>query len=178
LDAAGNSESQLGLFDNDFAAKLDGLPDKKTLSELFATANVVAHGDNLLLTASQANLPTLELSQHGVVHALPLALPAGTVIYSILPSSDALVHAVVGIIRTLSAPNTTPGAKDGPSDSRRSFAPTEIDEFYPQDGSLVRRVTLESGPLPVCAINGSYTFVVPRGQDGKLQLIHARPVSN
>jgi hypothetical protein len=186
LDSAGRSESELGLFDNDFVTKLDApgknqsgssaYDDKQKLLILLSTANVISHGDNLLLTASQANLPALELNQHGVVRAMSLALPAGMVLSALLPSSDALLHAVVGHLRSFPFSGTTLASKDT-SDEPRGFFPTEIDEFYPQDGSLARRIAVEPGPMPVCAINGSYTFLVPRGQDGKLQVIHATPVS-
>jgi hypothetical protein len=186
LDSAGRSESELGLFDNDFAAKLaapgknqsgsSANDDKPKLLMLLSTANVISRGDNLLLTASRANLPTLELNQHGVVRAISLALPAGTVSFALLPSHDAFLHAVVGNLRSLPS-SGIPSPPEDTSDEPRGFFPTEIDEFYPQDGSLARRVAMEPGPMPVCAINGSYTFLVPRGQDGKLQLLHATPVS-
>jgi hypothetical protein len=107
---------------------------------------------------------------------MSLALPAGTVSSALLPSSDALLHAVVGNLRSFPSSGTTSASKDT-SDEPRGFFPIEIDEFYPQDGSLSRRIAVEPGPMPVCAINGSYTFLVPRGQDGKLQVLHATPVS-
>jgi hypothetical protein len=57
------------------------------------------------------------------------------------------------------------------------FFPTEIDEFYPQDGSLAKRITLEDNQTPVCEVKGKYMFVAPREEDGRLQVIHATPLS-
>jgi hypothetical protein len=177
LDSAGNRESELRLFDNDFANKLDlaaktatgfyASKDDGTLSKLLAGANLIPKGENLLLAASQVNLPVLELNQHGVVRALTLALPPGTVFQSLLPSDDGLLHALVGKFHSMGGPS--------PSETEILLSPTEIDEFYPQDGSLSRRVSVEPGPIPVCAMRGSYIFLAPREEDGKLQMILATP---
>lgn len=178
LSSSGDSEAELKLFDSDFAAKLDrnqspSHEEKYRFMRVLATANVIPRGEDLVLTASRTNLPTVEINQHGVVRELPLSLPKGTVLYALLPNSDIMLHAIVGKLTdpplgTALSPGETP-------DAPQSFFPTEIDEFYPQDGSLARRIKVESGPMPVCAINGSYTFIVPRGQDGKLQVLHAKP---
>jgi hypothetical protein len=182
LDSAGRRESELSLFDNDFAKKLDlaaktGVypsKDDRALSNLLAVANLIPRGENLLLAASQANLPVLELNQHGVVRALTLALPPGTTLQSLIPSDDGLLHALVGKLHPVPSSNT---ASEGasPSETDLGLVPTEIDEFYPLDGSLSRRVSLEPGPIPVCDIRGSYVFLAPREADGKLQMILATP---
>lgn len=177
LDSAGRRESELSLFDNDFAKKLDlaaKTKDGEALSKALAVASIIPKGENLLLDASRANLPVLELNRHGVVRALTLALPPGTVLQSLLLSDDGLLHALVGELRPVPPPSNTASEEPSPSETQALF-PTEIDEFYPQDGSLSRRISLEPGPVPVCAMRGSYVFSAPREEDGKLQMILATP---
>lgn len=178
LDAAGRLESELKPFDDDFVTKLDlaakaqsdlSVPhDNEALFQLLGLASLAPYGENLMLAASKVNLPVLELNQHGVVHSMTLALPPGTTIHALLPSDDGLLHAVVGDLRSISS---------SPGEVQQGFLQTEIDEFYPQDGSLFRRVSLEAGPKPVCAMKGNYTFLAPREADGRFQLIRATPVS-
>ena len=182
LDANGRYESELKLFDADLAQQ-PGVAAKHQEStsilasgtDLFAmlsTASIIPRKDDLLFMASGVNYPVLELNQHGLVRTIPLAVPPGKVPYSLLPSTDDLLHAVVGEMRsprvsgteaTIAAEKTAP----------HGFFSTEIDDFYPTEGSLFRAVALESGPLPTCVGDGEYIFLVPRGDDGKLQVIHA-----
>ena len=188
LDDSGRRESELSLFDSDLSTKLDlaaksqngfyASEDIDALSRLLGLASLIPREDNVMLTASKVNLPELELNQHGVVRTISLALPAGTTIESLLPSDDGLLHAVVGTFRPM-VPSDTAGTPKGSFGESAIFSPTEIDVFYPQDGSLVRRISLEAeeAPQPTCAMNGSYTFLAPREEDGKLQLIRATPIS-
>jgi len=127
------------------------------------------------MAASQANLPVLEFNQHGLVHATTLDLPPGATLGSLLPGDDGLLHVLVGAQRLLPPPpsETAPAS---PANEQRVFTPTEIDEFHPQDGSLVRRISVGVGPMPACEVNGSYLFLTPREEDGKLQLIRATPI--
>ncbi|HEU5350938.1 MAG TPA: hypothetical protein VFU55_05035 [Terracidiphilus sp.] len=186
LDSAGRRESELSLFDDDFSTKLNlaaqtptgfySSHDGDVLSKILAVASIAPYGEDLWVAASQTNLPVLELNQHGVVRALKLSLPPGTVLQSLLPSDDDLVHALVGTFRPLSS-SKSGSASEGSSRESRVFSPKEVDEFYPQDGSLFRRISLEPGQMPVCAIKGSYIFLVPRESDGRLQMIRATPTS-
>jgi len=184
FDSAGRPESELKLFDSDFGSQLNSVAkgengfysshDAEALSRLLALASLAPHGENLLLATSQANLPVLELNQHGLVRATTLALPPGATLGSLLPSDDGLLHAVVGEFRSIPTSSSTPESSAG---GVRGFFYTEVDEFYPQDGSLLRRISLPSpAPAPVCAIDGTYMFFAPREEDGKLQLIRATPV--
>jgi hypothetical protein len=183
LDSSGDSESELKLFDSDFAGKLDGAGnnpgqspaqnDSYKLLKVLSTVNVTARGDDLMLTARGENLPTVEINEHGIVRELSLALPAGTVLYGLLPTTDPMLYAIVG--KSTSPPSGSASSSSDAHELQHGFLPTEIDEFYPQDGSLARRIKVEPGPMPACANNGTYTFVAPRAQDGKLQVLHATP---
>ena len=178
IDEAGRPESELSLFDNDFASQLDiaaKYRNGEALSRVLATASLEPRGQNLLLTTSQVNFPVLELNQHGLVRATKLALPPGTTVQSILPSDDGLLHALIGSFLSRSSPHSTPGSDSAAGESK-VFSPTQIDVFYPQDGSLLRRISLTVGPMPVCAIKDRYTFLAPREEDGKLQVIHATSI--
>lgn len=178
IDDVGRPESELSLFDNDFASQLDQAAkyqNGETLSRVLATASLTPRGQNLLLTTSQVNFPVLELNQHGLVRATQLALPPGATVQSILPSDDGLLHALVGNFRSLSSPNSTPASDSSASESK-VFSPAEIDVFYPQDGSLLRRISLAVGLMPVCAFKDRYTFLEPREEDGRLQVIHATSI--
>ena len=141
LDARGRLESQLSLFDNDFASQLDlaAKGQNKTLSTVLAVSSFAPHGEYLLLTATGMNFPVLELNQHGLVKATKLALPPGVTVRSLLPSDDGLLRVVVGTMRSMPLSASASGS---PPTGEFLF-PSEIDEFYPQDGSLVRRISIE-----------------------------------
>jgi len=63
-------------------------------------------------------------------------------------------------------------SKDDPLGPKRTFfIATEIDDIYPVDGSILKRVKFNRGLIPACVRDNSYTFVWPREDDGKLQTI-------
>ena len=174
LDPRGRLESKLSLFDSDFASQLDlaAKGQSRTLSNVLAVSSFVPHGEDILLAATGINFPILELNQHGVVKATKLALPSGLTVRSLLPSDDGMLRVVAGTLRSM--PLSTSASGSPPPTGEYLFA-SEIDEFYPQDGSLVRRISIEPGPKPVCASKDVYTFLAHREADSRLQLITASP---
>lgn len=90
-----------------------------------------------------------------------VTLPDHASISGILESSDNMYH-VVGS-------QAIPAA--GSPGQESFFNPTEIDDIYPGDGTILKRVKFARGLRPACVRDESYTFVSPREEDGKLQTI-------
>jgi hypothetical protein len=85
LDSSGLRQSELKLFDDDYAKQLDvpaksqlssTAPQGQSITRLLSMASLIPHGENLTLTVSQANLPVLELNKHGVILSTTLGFAA------------------------------------------------------------------------------------------------------
>lgn len=172
FDQAGRPVKELKLFDEDYALKLQ-LDDKaeKSVSASdpvwahLALAHWVPFGENLLMSPSLAHLPLVEISENGVVRSTNLTLPDNASISGIFESSDKIYHVVA------SQPNHVQASKDDPPGQKALFIATEIDDIYPGDGSILKRVKFNRSLIPACVRDDSYTFVWPREDDGKLQTI-------
>ena len=168
IDQAGRPVKELKLFDDDYARKLQlGEKAEKSASAIrsvwtqLSVAHWVPFGENLLMSPSLGRLPLIEIDEDGIVRSTNVTLPDNASISGILESSDKIYH-VVGS-------QAIPAA--GLSSQESFFNPTEIDDIYPGDGTILKRVKFAHGLRPVCVQGDSYTLVSPREDDGKLQII-------
>jgi hypothetical protein len=177
FDQAGRPVKELKLFDEDYALKLQpGDKEEKPPSPSdpawthLALAQWVQFGEDLLMSPMspiQAHLPLIEISENGVVRSTNVTLPDNASISGIFESSDDKIYHVVA-----SLPNQVQASKGEPlAPQKTSFTPTEIDDIYPVDGSILKRVKFNRGLMPACVRDNGYTFLWPRDDDGKLQTI-------
>ncbi len=172
FDQAGRPVKELRLFDEDYMLKLQ-LGDKAEkwpsprdpAWDQLALAHWVPFGENLLMSPTLAHLPLIEINENGVVRSTNVSLPDNASISGIFESSDKIYHVVV------SQPNQVQASKDDPPGQKNGLFATEIDDIFPGDGSILKRVKFVRGLVPACIRDDSYTFVSPRGDDGKLQTI-------
>ncbi|MGA2539127.1 MAG: hypothetical protein ABSF53_24180 [Terracidiphilus sp.] len=176
IDPAGRLVKELKLFDEDYALKLqlggqvespDSASDRKTLWNALALAHWMPFGENLLMSPSEAHLPLIELNENGVVRSTNVVLPDNATIGGIFESSDRIYH-VLATTKQVNQTQTSTGASPA---GQTYFIPTEIDDINPGDGSIMKRVKFARELRPACVRDESYTFVSPRGDDGRLQTI-------
>lgn len=172
FDQAGRPVKELKLFDDDYMLKLQlgdkgqkwPSPNDPTWNQL-ALAHWVPFGEDLLMSPTLGHLPLIELNENGIVRSTTVTLPDNASISGIFESSDKTYHVVV------SQPNQLQASKDDLSPPKSGLFATEIDDIFPGDGSILKRVKFVRGLVPACIHDGSYTFVSPRADDGKLQTI-------
>lgn len=180
-DSHGTRLSDWQTFDRDFAAQLATSLGQKTQAEgglraMLQMAALTQHGENILLAVTQANLPLVEFNEHGVLRDLKLALPPNTTFGSLIPTDDVMLYGAVGGFQSIPAAASTTGGGSAPAEYRM-FQDSEINEFYPQDGSLFRRVAITPGLIPACVSRGDYVIFTQRDGDFRLQVTHARPIT-
>ncbi len=181
FDPAGRPVKELKLFDEDYASKL-GLAEQgdapdagsghKSLWNALALAHWMPFGENLLMSSNQAHLPLIEINENGVVRSTNVILPDNTTIGGTFESSDRIYHVLASatqVIQTQTSANASPAGQT-------FFTPTEIDDINPGDGTILKRVKFTRGLSPACVRDESYTFVSPRGDDGRLQTIRGTVV--
>lgn len=175
FDQAGRPVKELKLFDDDYALKLQ-LEDKAdksvTASDSAWTHLSLAHwvpfGENLLMSPSLGPLPLIEISENGVVRSTALSLPDNALVSGIFESGDN--DKVYHVVANVATP--APGG-----DGQKSLSiPSEIDDIHPGDGTILKRVKFARGLMPACVSDDTYTFVSPREDDGKLQVIRATAI--
>jgi hypothetical protein len=174
FDQAGRPVKELKLFDEDYALKLQPGDKARTQDSQInsiwthlALAHWVPFGENLLMSPNRAALPLIEINENGLVRSTNVTLPDKASIGGVFESSDRIYHVLA------SQPNQVQGDSPG---QKTSYIPTEIDDVNPGDGAILRRVKLAPGLWPACVRDESYTFVSPREDDGKLQIIRGTPI--
>jgi hypothetical protein len=173
FDQTGSLVTELRLFDENYTSKLQrgdnaGTPSfaPNSISTKLALSHWVPFGDNLLMSPKMGStLPLIELNESGVVRSTNVALPENVYLTGILESGDKVYH-VVGSVRK---PLETPPS--GSYGQKFSYFPSEIDDINPGDGTVVKRVKFARGLWPICAQDDTYTFLSPRDEDGRLQVI-------
>ena len=177
LDSKGRRMDELSLFDEDYMQKLQpAVKEKKADSEAnerasrqLALSKWAPFGDNLLLAPTAAQLPLIEVNENGIARTTTANLPRGVVIGALLASNDKVYHVLAGHLKPDDPQATGAGPPGAPG---ATFISDEIDDINPGDGTLLRRINFAHGLSPACAQDESYTFMTPREDDGKLQLIH------
>jgi hypothetical protein len=173
FDQAGRPLKELRLFDEDYALKLK-LRDKAEtpgsaggpIWTSLALAHWVPFGEDLLMSpTTESTPPLIEINENGVVRSTNVSLPENAALTGISESSDKIYH-VVGSEKS----QVEPSASDPPG-QKFSYTPTEVDDINPGDGTVLRRVKFTRGLWPVCVRDESYTFLSPRDEDGRLQII-------
>ena len=177
LDSKGRRMDELSLFDEDYMQKLQpSVKEKKAdpeanerASRQLALSKWVPFGDNLLVAPTAAQLPLIEVNENGIARTTTANLPRGVVIGALLASNDKVYHVLAGHLKPDDPQATEAGPPGAPG---ATFISDEIDDINPGDGTLLRRINFAHGLSPACAQDEHYTFITPREDDGKLQLIH------
>lgn len=181
FDSAGRPVKELKLFDEDYMLKLQlaenagktGSSSNNEPWRKLALAEWVPFGENLLLGPTDSRLPLIEINENGVVRSTNAVLSEGSIFGALVGSSDKLYHLLVGRETRDQARIPADASSASPS---TGFMPEEIDDMTPGGSTLLKRVRFAPGLMPVCAQDDTYTFIAPRGEDGKLQLIRGTAV--
>lgn len=150
------------------SATSNGPSHNSYVARVMAASQFIPYGADLLLVSPHTLFPIVELSeQHGVVRSIPLQLPEGKTIASVLPSNSRTIlvrmgHAE-GDIYTLA-----PEDLDKP---KPYFTDQEILEFNSSDGTLLRSIKVSSDLTPICNYNNEFFFLTSRPEDGRLQIV-------
>lgn len=179
IDSRGQVENELKLFDEDYTSKLQ--PADKTSTEdrnqrpwqELALAEWAPFGDDLLLAPHQAQLPLIDMNESGIVRSTTAVLPDGASVGSLLSSDDKIYHVVVGHLESNTSQTNASRASTEPS---KIYKDDEIDDINPGDGAVLKRVEFAHGLIPVCVLGDDYTFIAPRDEDGRLQIIRGTVV--
>lgn len=115
----------------------------------------------------------LEISERGVVRSTTVALPKGASIGTLLPSNEKKLNVVAGHFETVPMRSST---SSGSGSEASIFKDDEIEVIDPNDGSVLRRIKFAQGLMAVCEQDETYTFVSPRDEDGKLQIVRGTVV--
>ena len=62
------------------------------IDRVLSSVQFVSYGDNVLLVQTGSNFPVAEIGDRGIIRTVPLELPAGTTIESLLPSSQHVLY--------------------------------------------------------------------------------------
>ena len=168
FDEAGRPVKELKLFDEDYALKLqlgakadNSASARQSVWTHLSVAQWVPFGENLFMSPILGPLPLIEISENGVVRSIDAALPDNGMISGVMESSDKVYHVIASQMTSAADAN---GQKP-------FLTPAEIDDIYPGDGTVLKRVKFARGLRPACVGDDSYTFVSPREEDGRLQII-------
>jgi hypothetical protein len=176
FDPAGRPIKELKLFDEDYALKLqladkagtaDSVDRLNALWSHLALTHWAPFGENLLMSSNEAQPPLIEINENGVVRSTNVILPDNATIGGIFESSDRIYH----VLASATEVNQSQTSANASPPGQTFFVPTEIDDIYPSDGTILKRVKFTRGLMPACVRDESYTFVWTRGDDGKLQTI-------
>jgi hypothetical protein len=98
LDRAGNNPYPLDLFGSQFYStqRLSQFypevghdnPAGTGIDRVLSSVQFVSYGNNLLVVQTGTNFPVAEIGDGGILRTVPLELPAGTMIESLLPASQ------------------------------------------------------------------------------------------
>lgn len=178
FDSAGRPVKELRLFDNDYMSNspLAGTAENQNSAggnlpswSKLALSQWVPFGDDLLLAPNQSpRLPLIEVNESGIVRVTTAAMPKDAVIGALLSSDDRDYHILVGHLQPIPP---VPSARVPQASQKSVFTANEIDDIFPGDGTVLKRVKFAHGLMPVCVRDDTYTFVTPRDEDGRLQLV-------
>ncbi len=173
IDESGSRRYDLSLFDASYnkaieAAGSTKVPDAgQYIWRLISTAQFIPYGENLILAPINSALPLLEINEHGVLKSMPLSLPKGRVLTSMIPSTSGNWLATVGTVRYASDSLRVSGDITALTDPG-------VIEFSPVDGSIVSVTALSKDLSLVCKRDQDFIFYTTRSEDDRLQVVRGR----
>jgi hypothetical protein len=121
------------------------------MSNVIAAVQFVSYWDHVLLAQTGTNYPIAEIAEGGILRTLPMKLPAGSVINSLLPSSSRTLY----------------GRVAGSQEQSQGGA---LLQFAPVTGEALRRISASSVPVGSIACEAEGTWLAfkqsyDKGQD-------------
>lgn len=111
------------------------------LDRVLSAVQFVSYGENVLLVQTGTNFPVVEISDGGILRTIPLDLPTGITIESLIPSSQSFLYVRV-------------------ADARTNPATHKLIVFDPGTGQALREIRISGLPdLGLIACESGNTFL-------------------
>lgn len=163
VDADGDTDGELRLFDEDYNSKPHAREDQlfsgmeQVKSGALTSMAILPFGQDLLLFPAMTRQPVIEVNERGIVRVYPLQIPKGFMLRSMLSMSGHTWK-----IATFTDHIEPDKSADGGPPQSYALTQGPVFEFDPSSGAALRRIDTPKDALPNsldCEHDGEYTVL-------------------